>query len=65
MYMYKCIVPNVSHLFMPVFQPRPLHSCADCLEDKGDYQNYSVLCCVQQLCTMICRHTVVHMRSVL
>jgi len=29
-----------------------------CLEDKReDNQNCSVLCCVQQLCTMICTHT--------
>ena len=27
----------------------------DCLEDKReDYQNCSVLCCVRQLCTVIC-----------
>ena len=29
----------------------------DCLEyERGDYQNCSVLCCVQQLCRMIRTH---------
>jgi len=29
----------------------------DCLEDKKEnYQNCSVLCCVQQLCTTICTY---------
>ena len=33
-------------------------SNGDCLEDKRreDYQNCSVLCCVRQLCTLICVH---------
>ena len=32
-------------------------SYGDCLEDEREnYQNCSVLCCVQQLCTVICTH---------
>jgi len=32
-------------------------SYGDCLEDKrGNYQNCSMLCCVQQLCTVTCTH---------
>jgi len=32
-------------------------SYADCLEDnRENYQNCSLLCCVWQLCTMICTH---------
>jgi len=30
----------------------------DCLKDKREnYQNCYLLCCVQQLCTVICTHT--------
>jgi len=36
-------------------------SSDDCPDDKReDYQNCSVLCCVQQLCTVICTHTYIH-----
>ena len=42
----------------PVTSNRQHLSSDDCLEvRREDNQNYSVLCCVQQLCTMMCTHT--------
>jgi len=41
----------------PLLSSRRHLSYDDCLEDKRqNCQNHSVLCCVRQLCTMICRH---------
>jgi len=41
----------------PLLQYTTYLRCDPCLNDKkGDHQNYSVLYCVQQLCTVICSH---------
>jgi len=40
---------------MPFHSSRRHLSSDDCLEDNvEDYHNGSVLCCLQQLCTVIC-----------
>jgi len=54
------LIKNVQRLSAqaPLPSSRRFLSYGDCLEDeREDYQNCSVLCCVQQLCTMIHTHT--------
>ena len=49
---------KVLHDISPLPSSRHRLSYDDCLEDRREnYQNCSVLCCVQQLCTMIHTHT--------
>jgi len=47
--------PRTSHATPPLPSNRQYLSFGDCLEDKRE-DNCSVLCCVRQLCTMICTH---------
>ena len=49
------------HCCLPVLSSRHRLSYDDCLEDKREnHQNCSVLCCVRQLCTMICIQSYAH-----
>ena len=56
---WTSVSESPSALFVCLFLPSNRHhqSYADCLEvRREDCQNCSVLCCVWQLCTMICTH---------
>ena len=55
------ISQSINHVWLGLAGPLPSSghhlSNDDCLDDKREtYQNCSVLCCVWQLCTMICTH---------
>jgi len=55
---------KVSHSLHSVYKSNHMYifrwsSCSGCErlgDEREDYQNCSVLCCVRQLCTMICAH---------
>jgi len=55
---------HLSDKLAPLLSNRQRLSYADCLEVKRENnQNCSVLCFVQQLCTMICTHKHTHTRE--